>query len=285
MEQQNFEIRKNVLKYDEVMNKQRTVIYDERRQVLDGKDLSDQIRPMITDVITSYVEGATSSGYPEEWDLEHLWTALKTLYPISLTIDEAIEQAGGEKADLTREFLVEELVADAQAAYDQREEELGAEVLRELERRVLLSVLDRKWREHLYEMDYLQEGIQLRAYAQRDPLVEYQREGYQLFQAMTEAIKEESIGYLFHVEVEVEEQPELGSDAPVLVAKGLVNAQRPVQLQYSAPSVDGDGGVEVHEENGSAPVVRASAGTAETDGAAPPSNRAARRSSKKRGRR
>src|SRR6185437_10821805 len=180
MEQQNFEIRKNVLKYDEVMNKQRTVVYAERREVLDGVDLTEQIRPMITEVVTGYVEGATASGYPEEWELDQLWTALKTLYPISLTLDEAIEQAGGEKADLTREFLVEELVADAQAAYDQREEELGAEVLRELERRVLLSVLDRKWREHLYEMDYLQEGIGLRAMAQRDPLVEYQREGFDM---------------------------------------------------------------------------------------------------------
>ncbi len=181
MEQQNFEIRKNVLKYDEVMNKQRTVVYDERRKVLDGVDLSDQIRPMITDVVTSYVEGATASGYPEEWELDQLWTALKTLYPISLTVDEAVEQAGGEKSDLTREFLLEELIADAQAAYDQREDDLGADAVRELERRVLLSVLDRKWREHLYEMDYLQEGIGLRAMAQRDPLVEYQREGFDMF--------------------------------------------------------------------------------------------------------
>src|SRR4051794_40790246 len=224
VEQQNFEIRKNVLKYDEVMNKQRTVVYDERRQVLDGKDLSDQIRPMITDVITSYVEGATSSGYPEEWDLEQLWTALKTLYPISLTIDEAVEQAGGEKADLTREFLVEELVADAQAAYDQREEELGAEVVRELERRVLLSVLDRKWREHLYEMDYLQEGIGLRAMAQRDPLVEYQREGFDMFAAMMDGIKEESVGFLFNLEVEVNEDgaegAEAGTSAPVEASVG-----------------------------------------------------------------
>jgi preprotein translocase, SecA subunit len=203
MEQQNFEIRKNVLKYDEVMNKQRTVVYDERRRVLEGADLTEQIRPMITDVVTSYVEGATASGYPEEWELDQLWTALKTLYPISLTVDEAIEQAGGEKADLTREFLVEELVADAQAAYDQREEDLGPEVLRELERRVLLSVLDRKWREHLYEMDYLQEGIGLRAMAQRDPLVEYQREGFDMFAAMMDGIKEESVGFLFNLEVQV----------------------------------------------------------------------------------
>src|SRR4051794_17181244 len=135
MEQQNFEIRKNVLKYDEVMNKQRTVIYDERREVLEGRDLSDQIRPMIDDVIKSYVEGATASGYAEEWDLEKLWTALKTLYPVSLSVDEATEQAGGHKSDLTRGFLIEELIADADSAYDAREEELGTEVLRELERR------------------------------------------------------------------------------------------------------------------------------------------------------
>ncbi len=131
---------------------------------------------------------------------------------MSLTLDEAIEQAGGEKSDLTREFLVEELVADAQAAYDAREEDLGAEVLRELERRVLLSVLDRKWREHLYEMDYLQEGIGLRAMAQRDPLVEYQREGFDMFSAMMEAIKEESVGFLFNLEVEVDEPG--AADAP-----------------------------------------------------------------------
>jgi preprotein translocase subunit SecA len=222
MEQQNFEIRKNVLKYDEVMNKQRTVVYDERRQVLEGADLTDQIRPMIDDVVRGYIEGATASGYPEEWDLDQLWTALKTLYPVSLTVDEAVEQAGGEKSDLTREFLIEELVADAQAAYDQREEDLGAEVLRELERRVLMSVLDRKWREHLYEMDYLQEGIGLRAMAQRDPLVEYQREGFDMFAAMMDAVKEESVGFLFNLEVQVDEDGDVSAapagTAPVITA-------------------------------------------------------------------
>ncbi len=224
MEQQNFEIRKNVLKYDEVMNKQRTVVYDERKQVLDGVDLSDQIRPMITDVVTSYVEGATASGYPEEWELDQLWTALKTLYPISLTPEEAIEQAGGHKADLTREFLLEELVADAQAAYDQREEDLGPEVARELERRVLLSVLDRKWREHLYEMDYLQEGIGLRAMAQRDPLVEYKREGFDMFAAMMDGIKEESVGFLFNLDVEVEADAEEVPAGPVSTRKAPTGA-------------------------------------------------------------
>ncbi|HEU5271820.1 MAG TPA: hypothetical protein VFU36_18005, partial [Jatrophihabitans sp.] len=137
-----------------------------------------------------------------------LWTALRTLYPISLSIEEAVKTAGGEVNDLSRDFLVEEIVADAQAAYDQREEELGSENTRELERRVLLSVLDRKWREHLYEMDYLQEGIGLRAMAQRDPLVEYQREGYDMFAAMMEAIQEESVGFLFNLEVEIEPAPD-----------------------------------------------------------------------------
>jgi preprotein translocase subunit SecA len=223
MEQQNFEIRKNVLKYDEVLNKQRTVVYDERRRVLTGEDLSDQIRAMIDEVVRSYIEGATASGYPEEWDLDQLWTALKTLYPISLTVDDAIDQAGGSKADLTREFLLEEIIADAQAAYDQREEDLTAPVLRELERRVLLSVLDRKWREHLYEMDYLQEGIGLRAMAQRDPLVEYQREGFDMFAAMMDAVKEESVGFLFNLEVQLEEEDAVegadGAGTPVLVAE------------------------------------------------------------------
>ena len=204
MEAQNFEIRKDVLKYDDVLNKQRTVIYDERRRILEGLDLSDQIRPMIDAVVRSYVEGATSDGYAEEWNLEQLWTALKTLYPVSLTIDEVIEQAGGEKSDLTRELLIEELVADASSAYDEREEDLGADVLRELERRVLLTVIDTKWREHLYEMDYLREGIGLRAMAQRDPLVEYQREGFDLFTAMMDGIQEQSVGSLFNLEVQVE---------------------------------------------------------------------------------
>jgi preprotein translocase subunit SecA len=256
VEQQNFEIRKNVLKYDEVLNKQRTVIYAERRTVLEGADLSDQIRPMIDDVVRGYVEGATSSGYAEEWDLEQLWTALKTLYPVSLTIDEAIEQAGGEKSDLTREFLLEELTADAQAAYDAREEDLGAEVLRELERRVLLSVLDRKWREHLYEMDYLQEGIGLRAMAQRDPLVEYQREGFDMFAAMMEAIKEESVGFLFNLEVQVEEPGAEGAEEEIIPAE--VPQQLDLSLLKAAQEEhDASGRERDAAGNGHAPQIKA----------------------------
>jgi preprotein translocase subunit SecA len=244
MEQQNFEIRKNVLKYDEVLNKQRTVIYGERRKVLDGADLSDQIRDMVAEVVRGYIEGATASGYAEEWDLDQLWSALKTLYPISLSADEAIDQAGGHKSDLTREFLIEELTADAQAAYDAREEDLGSEVMREFERRVLLSVLDRKWREHLYEMDYLQEGIGLRAMAQRDPLVEYQREGFDMFGAMMDGIKEESVGFLFNLEVQVEE-PTVPDDAvpgdgslPQLDESLLAAAERLVGDDAQPPPAD-----------------------------------------------
>jgi preprotein translocase subunit SecA len=204
VEQQNFEIRKNVLKYDEVMSRQREVIYGERRRVLEGADLHEQVRHMINDVVTAYVTGATAEGYPEDWDLEQLWTALKTLYPITLTVDDVVKQAGGELSQVTSDLLADEIRADAQAAYDSREAEVGDEIMRELERRVLLSVLDRKWREHLYEMDYLQEGIGLRAMAQRDPLVEYKREGFEMFSAMLEGIKEESVGYLFNVEVQIE---------------------------------------------------------------------------------
>jgi preprotein translocase subunit SecA len=276
VEGRNFEIRKNVLKYDDVLNRQREVIYAERRQVLEGADLHEQIRHFINDVVRGYVVEATSEGFADDWDLDQLWAAMRTLYPVSITIGDVIEEAGG-KGTITQDMLLRELTSDANVAYDRREQELGEKTMRELERNVVLSVLDRKWREHLYEMDYLQEGIGLRAMAQRDPLVEYQREGFLLFQAMTEAIKEESIGYLFHVEVEVKQEPELGSDAPVLVAKGLVGAaQAPAQLQYSAPTVDGDGGVEVHAE-GQAPVQ-----TTE-DGA--PANRAQRRTNRKKGRR
>ncbi|MGH3423494.1 MAG: preprotein translocase subunit SecA, partial [Nocardioidaceae bacterium] len=181
VEAQNFDTRKNILKYDDVMSRQREVIYAERRRVLEGEDLHAWIRNMIGDVVKAYVHGATE-GFPEEWDLDRLWTALETLYPIGVKVDVLEEEHGG-RAGMTRESLQEAITDDALAAYDKREEELGSEVTRELERRVVLSVLDRKWREHLYEMDYLREGIGLRAYSQRDPLVEYQREGFDLFTA------------------------------------------------------------------------------------------------------
>ncbi|RKS72576.1 preprotein translocase subunit SecA [Motilibacter peucedani] len=255
-EAQNFEIRKNVLKYDDVLNRQREVIYAERRRVLEGEDLHEQIRHMVDDTISAYVTGATTEGFAEEWDFDQLWTALKTLYPVGVTVEELEEESGGDRAGLTQEFLVERLRQDAQDAYDAREQALGEEVMRELERRVVLSVLDRKWREHLYEMDYLQEGIGLRAMAQRDPLVEYQREGFQLFTAMMEGIKEESVGFLFNLEVQIEETPETaeaegeehaghdhaGHEHVEVHAKGLDQPNRPARLEYTAPSVDGESG-------------------------------------------
>jgi len=207
VEQQNFEIRKDVLKYDDVLNRQRQVIYGERRKVLEGADLHEQIREMVDEVVAGYAAGETGEGYPEEWDLDKLWRAFGQLFPITMSVDELIEEAGGERAGLTTELITEMAIADAQGAYDRREQEFGPELTRELERRVVLSVLDRKWREHLYEMDYLREGIGLRGYGQRDPLVEYQREGYDMFNAMMEGIKEESVGNLFNLEVQVQENP------------------------------------------------------------------------------
>lgn len=266
VEQQNFEIRKNVLKYDEVLNRQREVIYGERRRVLAGEDLHEQVRHFIDDTIAAYVGGATE-GFAEEWDLEKLWTNLKQLYPVSLTIDE-VEEEAGDRAGLDVDMLTEQLQADAQASYEEREEKLGAEVMRELERRVVLSVLDRRWREHLYEMDYLQEGIGLRAMAQRDPLVEYQREGFDMFNAMMEGIKEESVGYLFNVEVQIEQVPEAPTISmdkaqamPQIQAKGLERPQRPSHLSYSAPTVDGEGGVVTTEEDLDEDVIPEQGGT------------------------
>ncbi|MFD4431921.1 preprotein translocase subunit SecA, partial [Nocardia sp. NPDC058497] len=266
VEQQNFEIRKNVLKYDEVMNQQRTVIYGERNRILRGEDMEGQVQNMITDVVTAYVDGATVEGYVEDWDLDKLWTALKTLYPVSLDHKElAGETATGEAGELTRDELREALLDDAHTAYEKREQEIdglaGEGAMRNLERQVLLSVLDRKWREHLYEMDYLKEGIGLRAMAQRDPLVEYQREGFDMFAAMLEGLKEESVGFLFNLQVEVQQpQPEgvsvgqglrspVGAprpqDAPAetqappaLRAKGISDAS-PRGLNYSGPAENG----------------------------------------------
>jgi preprotein translocase subunit SecA len=216
VEAQNFEIRKNVLKYDDVMNRQRGVIYSERRLVLEGEDISSQVGQFLADTIQAYVDAETAEGFAEDWDLQKLWSALRLVYPISITIDGLITEVGSV-GGLDADFLASRIIEDAEAAYAKREAELGPEVMRELERKVLLSVLDRKWREHLYEMDYLQEGIGLRAMAQRDPLVEYQREGYELFSAMMDAIKEELASLVFNVEVNVEDGKKVS--APSIEAK------------------------------------------------------------------
>ena len=254
VEAQNFESRKNVLKYDDVMDRQRKVIYAERRQILEGADLEAQIRTFIDDVVTGYVTGATQE---EDWEMEQLATALRQIFPVSLDL-EAMAAAVDGAVNLDRDELIEALKADAHKAYDAREAELGEEVMRELERRVILSVLDRKWREHLYEMDYLREGIYLRAYSQRDPLVEYQREGFDMFAAVMDGIKEETVGYLFNVQVTVEEDEDADYDEddedvlvidpslrspvgqPHIHAKGLDAPTSPANLTYSAPDESGE---------------------------------------------
>lgn len=230
VESLNFEMRKNVLKYDDVMNKQRSVVYSERREVLEGADIKDLTNKFLEETITAYINSATSDGVAENWDLNTLWLALKALFPISFSAQELINEVG-EVGVLDSEFLLDRVLVDARKAYEKRESELGAPIMRELERKILLSVLDKKWREHLYEMDYLQEGIGLRAMAQRDPLVEYQREGYDLFSAMMDAVKEQLVSHLFSAEVQFE--------GDQVGAKGLTPTPAPTsQLQYSAADIE-----------------------------------------------
>jgi preprotein translocase subunit SecA len=257
VEAQNFEIRKNLLKYDDVMNRQRHAVYSDRRKVLEGADVESRLRATVDTVVEQYVIGATE-GFAEDWDLEQLWINMNTLYPVSL-----VRADYEEREDLDRQMLIEDFKADAQAAYDRREESLGEEVMRELERRVLLTVLDRKWREHLYEMDYLREGIGLRAMAQRDPLVEYQREGGDMFNVMMEAFMEEVVGYVFHLDVEVQQAPAVGvvtdsEGQAIQIGAGQIGAARTDaaspnghdragrHLVESGPDPDGPG-VAVHE--------------------------------------
>ncbi|WAL40345.1 preprotein translocase subunit SecA [Brevibacterium sp. BRM-1] len=241
IEQRNAEQRKNVLKYDDVLNRQRTVIYDERREVLEGADLTDQVERFRHDVIRAYVDAATA-GPPETWELDRLFEGLSELYDSTITVDELVEDAGGQ-ANLDRARLTRELQADADVAYDRREAELGEEATRELERRVVLSVIDRRWREHLYEMDYLKNGIGLRAMAQRDPLVEYQREGFEMFNTMQEGMKEDVFRLTNKLEVTVSmnpgEDPEDPSDDFVEVEAEELKPKKP-EMHLSAPSETGD---------------------------------------------
>ncbi len=244
VEARNAEIRKNVLKYDDVLNRQRQAIYSDRRQILEGDDIAEQVRAFVDDTLMSVISEHTSSGNPSEWGWEALWTELKTLYPIGLTIDEVVAELG---RSMEVEELVREVSSDALVAYEKREKQLGSAVMRELERRVVLSVIDRRWRDHLYEMDYLKDGIGLRAMAQRDPLVEYQREGYALFGTMMGQIKEDTTGFVYNLDVQVQ-APEGGMAAQVS-AQGLTPAAVPQQnLSYSAPTADGS--VEVRNQQG-----------------------------------
>ena len=233
VEARNAEIRKNILKYDDVMNRQREAIYTDRRAILQGEDISGTFQKFLDQVITETVLNAVSDTNSADWDLESLWTALKAIYPIGLEIEEVLEEAGS-RSKITTSWLATEVLSDAKLAYQKRTTEIGEELMRELERRVMLSVIDRKWRDHLYEMDYLKEGIGLRAMAQRDPLVEYQREGYSMFTDMMAGVREEAVQFLFNVEIK-QSTPEIPQTPPT-------------QLTYSAPTEQGGVAVRSNQE-------------------------------------
>ncbi|MDX6422970.1 MAG: preprotein translocase subunit SecA, partial [Gaiellaceae bacterium] len=207
VEEQNFVMRKNVLKYDDVMNSQRQVIYAQRRRVLEGQDMSEEIYGWIDDVVVGAVDTYTEAEYAEEWDLGALTQAMHDLYGSDITPDELKEEVA-----LERDALVEEFQQDARDAYGDKEKELGVELMRDLERYVTLQVVDTRWREHLENMDYLREGVHLRAFAQKDPLVEYRGEGHKMFEELGLQIREEVVGTLFHAQLapqdaEMLEQP------------------------------------------------------------------------------
>ncbi|MCL1899895.1 MAG: preprotein translocase subunit SecA, partial [Promicromonosporaceae bacterium] len=245
VEARNAEIRKNVLKYDDVLNRQREAIYSDRRHILEGDDLHERVQQFLDDVITEVIDQHTGESNADDWDFDALWADLKVLYPVGITIDEVIAEVGN-KGRINREYMTREILSDSHFAYQRREEQLGTPAMRELERRVVLSVIDRRWRDHLYEMDYLKDGIGLRAMAQRDPLVEYQREGFAMYQQMMGAIREESVGFLFNLEVEV---TQAAGEITEVDAKGLTPAANEQQrLSYSAPSDDGS--VEVRNQRG-----------------------------------
>src|SRR6266480_1540311 len=239
VEEQNFVARKNVLKYDDVMNSQRMVIYEQRRAVLEGQDMSDQVREWIDEVVSRTVSEFTQEDYAEEWDLEGLVKQMAALYDTEVTVDELREDMG----EVTRESLVEEFQEDARDSYTAKEEELTSDLMRELERFVILQVVDQRWREHLDSMDYLREGVHLRAMAQKDPLVEYRHEGHIMFEELGAQIREEVVLTLFHAQLAPEE------------AEGLQRAQQ-------ASGVNGSGLQYAHESLAGAEAIAAAGGGA-----------------------
>ena len=308
VESRNYEIRKNVLKYDDVMTEQREKVYSERRQVLDGEDLEPQIEAFRAQAVTSIVEAGTAEGRPDEWDLDALWGELGRLYPVGLTQDEVVEALGGKNA-LTSERLIEELTEDVAVAYEDAEArieanalahvQLGEEPMRTLERRILLAVVDKRWREHLYEMDYLKEGIGLRAMAQRDPLVEYANEGARMFRAMMEGIREETVEQIFanvaRFDAAAQRAAEDGTvEAAQAVAKANATAAAGIRVGQAGGqgrgTVLGDTGQASMEqrvtysgpsESGEEETAGASSRKASRSGAGSGGNRAERRRSKK----
>jgi preprotein translocase subunit SecA len=198
VEEQNFLIRKRVLEYDDVMNQQREIIYKIRDRILEGEDMSGTARAQIEEVIERLVDQYLVGDYVEDWDLEGLFTQLEQIFPVAIATEDL------DANSIERETLKSELQEDAVKAYDEREQELGGELMRQIERFILLQIIDERWREHLHDMDYLREGIHLRGFAQIDPLVAYKNEGFEMFGALIQAIWEEFARYIFHVEVEIQ---------------------------------------------------------------------------------
>jgi preprotein translocase subunit SecA len=232
VEQQNFEIRKNVLKYDDVLNTQRHVIYAERTQLLEGEEFAEHAKQNVEDVILSTVDTyANAEMLPEEWDLAGLIVALEEIYPTKVHK----EDLDGRSFDEVRETVLRDL----NVAYAAKETELGAETMRRAERLVFLNVLDAAWRDHLYEMDYLREGIGLRAMGQRDPLVEYQREGYELFQNVIGRIRDDFARYIFHVSTVKESDQMTRRSAPLKYTAPATTSQAgggPIRRAPAAPA-------------------------------------------------
>ncbi|MPZ74746.1 MAG: preprotein translocase subunit SecA, partial [Nitriliruptorales bacterium] len=244
VEARNFEIRKNVLKYDDVMNKQREIIYKQRSTVLEGPDdkVEEYAEDFVTETVANLVATYAPAGvFPEEWSLDELWAALELIYPVT------IDRGTLDLDAITSEELQQMLLDDVMTAYEHREKDVGSEVMRQVERRVILSVVDRIWREHLYEMDHLREGIGLRAVGQRDPLVEYQREAYEAFGQMMAHIKEEATGYFFNLPVERDEsfdrrardEPEEPTAAVKRLALRDQKAATPQRLSYTSSVTEG----------------------------------------------
>jgi preprotein translocase subunit SecA len=231
VEDRNFEIRKDVLKYDEVMNEQRKVIYKRRQQILDGGDLRDEAFTAINETIERVVLANCPTEYPEEWDVEELHRQLQTVFPVRVTREEFDDSTH-------RDALSEMLVDDAVSQYEEKEQSIGEENLREIERRVMLSMIDQHWREHLYEMDYLREGINLRAMGQKDPLAEWQREGFDMFEAMMGQIQDQFVAYVSHLQVaQVEEAPSAPLAAKVQYSSADDAAQGASALRATAATM------------------------------------------------
>jgi preprotein translocase subunit SecA len=201
IEELNFERRKNVLKYDDVMNTQRQVIYSERQKILHGEDFKDEALNMVRDVVAATVQRlAPEEVFNEEWDLDLVLAGLAEVYPTRITRDDLEDMVATSE-------LADRAVEDAVALYEEKEQALGSQVMRELERLVLLNITDTRWREHLFEMDYLQEGIHLRAYGQKDPLTEYRREAFGMFAELTDSIKDGFVRYIYRVELVRQDEP------------------------------------------------------------------------------